>query len=51
MKGDKDALEPNQGWGRIMSYYSPKPLAALTFFTAVINAVAFPAVGLVSAKF
>ena len=51
MKGDKDALEPNQGWRRIMSYYSPKVLAVLSFLTAIINAAAFPGLGLMSAKF
>lgn len=45
------AVSENQGWGRIMSFYAPKYLAVLTFFTAILNSFAFPLLGLVQAKF
>lgn len=42
---------PNQGWGRIMSYYNPKWMAVLTFFFGILNSFAFPVLGLIQAKF
>lgn len=34
-----------------MSYYSPKALSVLAFFTALVNSCSFPVLGLIIAQF
>lgn len=51
IKNAKATAAKDQGWARIMSYYSPKLLAAFTFFTAIVNAASFPLLGLIMGKF
>jgi len=44
------ADKPSVGWKRIMSYYFPKWMAIFMLFTAAINAMSFPILGIILSK-
>lgn len=51
IKNMKAVASANQGWRRIMSYYTPVLLSVFTFMTAIVNSCAFPGLGLITGKF